>query len=116
MSTLDALPHVLAVYPEVDTTDERGNPVRAPANSPVMVPAAVHFRTAQESFDLGQDTRTMAKVFARTFPAGAFSRIEWEGRTWDVVGEPKRFGRTEHVAHIEIEIVARDPQNLPIGA
>jgi hypothetical protein len=115
VSALDAPPHVVQVWLEVDGTDAEGNPARVPASSPVNVRCSVHYLTTQESAEVGQTTTTRARIYARRFPAGAYARVQWDGRTWDVDGEPRRFGRTEAVVHDEVDLLARVPDPLPIG-
>ena len=114
MSLLDAPPHVVVAYPEVAGVDSEGNPTRVPGAG-VTVACSVHYLTAKESVEFGQDTTTRARIWARRWPTGAFARVDWDGRSWDVVGEPRRFARTAAMRHVEIDLLARDPQTLPIG-
>ena len=115
MSTLDYPPHVVQVYLEVDGTDSEGNPVRVPAGSPIDLPCAVHYITTEESAELGETTVTRARIFVRHFPAGAYAWVDWDGRRWDVQGEPKRFGRSPAIRHDEVDLLARAPEPLPVG-
>lgn len=91
--------HVAEVYVEAEVTDEYGNKVMRPIDTPVNVPGRLQPSTAAESEAMGQVKGTMYRYTSRTFPGGAFARVTVDGRDWDVIGQPKHHTgspRTEH--------------------
>jgi len=104
---IDEPPHTITVYPEVDSTDSDGNPVRVPATTGVPVRVWMQPASAAESAAAGQAVTTTYKAFGRSFPAGPFARVEWDGRSWDVVGDPMRWDGIPDVAHVEVMLTAR---------
>lgn len=81
---------VVLVWPEIEAIDGDGNPVRKLGPAPVQVRGIVQPISAEEAEALGQVVTTVYRLLCRSFPAGGFSRVEWDGREWDVVGEPAR--------------------------
>jgi hypothetical protein len=80
----------ITVWPEVAGTDGDGNPVIVPGDVGVTVRCSVQPVSATESAQLGQGFTTLYRVYAAALPVGAFGRVRWQGRDWDVVGEPQR--------------------------
>lgn len=109
MSLLDGGPHEVTVWPEVETTDDDGNRVRAPSPTPFFVRTLVQPLGFTESAALGQDVTSTYYFNTRVFPGGAFARVSWAGRDWDVVGEPRRHAR---LGYVKIIIRARGPEVL----
>lgn len=100
MSLLDNGPDEILVYPEVESTDAYGNPVRVPAETPVPVRGRLQPSTVDEASALGQVANTAYRFIARSFPGGPWARVEYAGREMDVVGEPRVYrqpGRTRHM-------------------
>lgn len=112
MSLLDRGTEVVEVWPEVEGTDDDGNPVRVPADQPVTLRMLVQPVSAEESAALGQGVNTVYRAIGRTFPGGAFARVAWGGRDWDVLGEPKRFNSSPRTRHVSVLLVARGPAPL----
>lgn len=108
MSLLDDAVDALVVYPEVDAVDGDGNPVRVPAPAGVRVGGRVQPASAEETRDLGYKTGTLYRFIGRTFPAGAYSRVEWDDRTWDVDGEPLWSRGSEATRHVTVMLRARE--------
>lgn len=95
--SLSTGPDTVQVYVEVETTDAYGNKVRRASDVPVTLRGYCQPSTAEESQDLGQSVGTTYRFISKTFPGGAFARVEWDGRLWDVIGEPRRHRRGHHV-------------------
>lgn len=112
MSLLDRGPDVVQVWPEVAGTDDDGNPVRVPAATPVTLHMLVQPVSAEESAALGQGVTTIYRAIGRTFPGGAFARVAWDGRDWDVLGEPKRYNASPRTRHVAVLLMARGPASV----
>lgn len=110
MSLLDAGQETVLVWPEVDGADGDGNPVKVPSASPVRVRGMVQPVSSDESAVTGDAVATIYRLYARSFPAGAYARIEWDGRTWDVDGEPMRHGISASTRHVKVLLRARRPE------
>ena len=90
MSLLDTGREVVLVYVEVETTDELGNKIMTPDfDNPIAVNGRWQSSTAEETADLGQQEQTVYRFISRTFPAGAFGRVDFEGDEWDIIGAPR---------------------------
>ncbi|MGW3569071.1 phage head completion protein [Streptomyces sp. NPDC000941] len=107
MSLLDNGNETITVYPQERTTDDRGNQVWRPSTTPVWVRCRVQPVDADEPTVAGQTTVTTYRVIARDAPLGPWARVEWDGRTWDVVGEPRRYNGSPATRHIDALIRAR---------
>lgn len=98
------------VWPEVAGTDVDGNPTRVPASSPVTVRCRVQPLTSEET--PGDPLATVYRAVSRDWPRGAASRVSWDGREWDVDGEPKRHSGSETTRHVTVLLRARAPEPL----
>lgn len=85
MSLIDNGPHTVRVYPEVVGEDSRGNIVRRPSATPVVVTGCLmapvaSTRGAFPAIDVKQGQRIDAayRLMARTAPLGWWSRVEWD--------------------------------------
>lgn len=107
MSLLDNGPDVLTVYPEVETTDAYGNVVRVPSTVPVTVRGRVQPASSDELTALGLVTETVVRFISRSFPGGPWARVEFDGREWDVVGEPRVHRGSPRTAHKTVYLKAR---------
>lgn len=93
MSVLDRGNAELLVYPMVKATDPDGNEVWQPAADPVTVRASLQPVTSADVLVSGQEVDTVYRVRpvrGTDVPLGAWDRIEWDGRSWDVIGDPTR--------------------------
>lgn len=106
MSLLDDAPQSLQVYPEVVETDAYGNPMRVPGPTPVVVPGRVQPSTADENSLLGQTAFAVVRFIGRTFPGGPWAKVVYDGREWDVVGEPRRHNGIPP-GHVTVYLKAR---------
>lgn len=109
MSLLDTGPDLVEVYPEVDSVDDYGNPIKVASPTPVPVYGRVQPSTSTESFELGQVEAETVRFLSRTFPAGAFAKARHDGRDWDVVGSPRRHRGSPRTAHATTYLRARTP-------
>lgn len=107
VSLLDDGNETITVYPQERTTDDRGNEVWRPSATPVYVRCRVQPVSADELAVAGQATDTTYRVIARDAPLGPWARVEWVGRTWDVVGEPQRYNGSTATRHVDALIRAR---------
>lgn len=112
MSLLDDPTDVVAVYPEVDSVDGDDNPIRVPAEQPVRVGGRVQPASADETRDRGYKAGTYYRFIGRSFPRGAYARVEWAGREWDVDGEPLLSRGSEATRHVTVMLRAREPQEV----
>lgn len=112
MSLLDRGPDVVQVWPEVAGVDDDGNPMRVPAANPVTLWMRVQPVSAEEAATLGQGTSTIYRATGRDFPGGAFARVAWDGRDWDVLGEPLRYNGSPRTRHVSVLLKARGPAPL----
>ncbi|MFE3461368.1 hypothetical protein ACFXKD_27810 [Nocardiopsis aegyptia] len=103
MSLLDGGPDEVLIYPEVESTDADGNPIRVPALVPVAVRGRVQPVTSEDVIAAGQQTTTRYRFITRDAPLGAWALVTWDGRDWDLEGEPlwsRGSKRTRHVTAI----------------
>lgn len=111
MSLLDEATDVVLVYGETDSEDGDGNPTRVPASSPTTVRGRVQPANAEETTQRGFGVGTYYRFIGRTFPDGAWSRVEWDGRDWDVEGEPLWSRGSEATRHVTVMLKARGPRS-----
>jgi hypothetical protein len=102
VSILDRNPHLADVYPQVRSTDDLGNPVWVPAESPIRIRCAIQPSTSNEVSVTGQYVVDLYRLIAREAPLGPWAAVWWvdEGSWWDVQGAPRHYrmsGRTRHV-------------------
>lgn len=111
---LDKGPDEVLIWPEIEVLDDSGSPVRIPSATPVSISTYVQALSATESADYDIDPRT-SRYFntSQALPGGAWARVSWGGREWDVVGEPQRLGRTHRTARTHVVITARTPREAP---
>lgn len=110
MSLLFSGPEKVLVYTEVESYDGDGNPMQVPSEYPVIVTGRVQPLNTAENGIAGQAVGTVYKFLCRDFPAGAYARVEWQSRTWDVDGEPIRHNGSEATAHVTVHLRARRPE------
>lgn len=111
MGLLDTGNHVLEVYPSETQTDRWGNKVQVPSSTPVSVRGSVQPSTSNELPTQGQVAKTTIRFISRWFPGGPWARVHWDGRDWDVVGEPRTYSQTRRVGHTTTYLVARTEDN-----
>lgn len=89
MSLFTNPPDSVEVYVEVETTDDYGNVVMVPTDTPIQVSGLWQPSTVDESAALGQESSATYRFLSRTFPGGAYARVVKDGVDYDVVGDPR---------------------------
>lgn len=118
MSMLDGGPDVLTVYPEIEVEDGYGGTKRVPGPTAVQVRGRFQPRgqveafTAGESASTGQEVDSVYRFICRVFPGGAFAKAEFDGREWEVLGEPRRHRGSPRTRHDTVMLKAKTPQSL----
>ncbi len=114
MSLLDRLPHTVLVFPEVESDDGYDTPTRVPALVPVSVRGWMQPVSAAERQALGQQSATVYRLFAVSIPGGPWARVEWDGRDWDMLGEPLAHDGGGIIAldHMTVTLAARGPAGI----
>lgn len=115
MSLLDRGPDLVLVYPEVVTDDGYGTPIRVPSTTPVEVRGRVQPVAATEVEVSGQQVNTTHRFIARSMPGGAWAKVVWNDREWDVLGEPKRYHDTRTIAHVTVLLAARASESAGLA-
>lgn len=105
-------PHVVTVFPEVESDDGYGTVLRVPDGTGVEVRGWMQPVRAEELAALGQQARTTYKLIAAAVPGGAWSKVLWEGREYEPVGEPVEHGVGMTLAHSTVLLAARAPRPL----
>jgi len=103
MPIASMLVHTVSIVTPTTTTDRYGSEVKVWAGSGSSSPAWMRQRSTLETVE-GREARSSDWV--AFLPAGtsvtAMDRIVWDGRTFEVAGDPlKAHGRTGEVHHIE---------------
>jgi hypothetical protein len=101
---------VLTVYPDAVATDGDGNRVRRPSASGVQVRGQFDYVASAEDTSAGDVTVTSARFFTDAWPTGYAGRVTFDGRSWDVDGEPQPHGGSRLTAHVVVRLRARAPR------
>ncbi|GAB7185927.1 hypothetical protein ATKI12_5758 [Kitasatospora sp. Ki12] len=88
----------VVVHPVRDEDDGYGG-TQPGTGAPVTVCASVRPATAEESADAGFTTETLYRLWSRSLPAGPWSRVEWDGAVWAVVGEVQHYRGNRRVTY-----------------
>lgn len=100
------LPHRVRPIPSVEQVDDYGNPVRVPGTPGAEVRAFVQPQTTTEDVADGQVRETRARVFLRpdVSDLDAWSRLLWDGREWELIGDPRRHDSPDEINHLVLYI------------
>lgn len=109
MSLLDRGPDVVQVQPYLLARDADGNPVLV-GGAWVFVYCRVHPSTTDEVQALGDVSLTDRRITARYWPSDGNGVVWWDGRTWDIVGEPELSSGRRTTRHYRVRIRARAPK------
>jgi hypothetical protein len=72
--------------------DSYGTPTYVSGGMAVAVSGCwVYPISSDEAQALGEQLNTVYAVLAADLPGGAFSSVEWDGRSWEPLGEPLRY-------------------------
>lgn len=105
MSILDAGPHTVLVYPEITTTDSRGNVVKKPGEVGVLTHGCTLTPVASNrTRDRDERVRADYRLITRSAPLGRWSRVEWCGRTFAVLDGPHEYNASPETKHIAATI------------
>lgn len=113
---LDDGPETVQLYPAVRHRTDRGNIERVPGSQPVPLEGVWIF--PEDSTELptqGQSLLTRYVLRTRSFPAGAWSKVTWNGDDFDVVGEPRHMPGSPRLEHWLVTLQARTPKAVPNG-
>lgn len=111
MSILDRGKHSVTVVPQVTTTDEYGGIVTTDGPPVTVSGCQVQPTTAEESDSLGMQATTIYRVIGRgPWPGGIVSRVEWDGREWDQIGEARQYTNGRRTGHFDTLIRARSAE------
>lgn len=109
---LDNGPHTVLVYPEEEVTDSRGNIVRRPAATPVVITGCLMMplastRGAFAAIDVkaGQRVDAAWRFMARQAPLGWWSRIEFNGLRMTILGGPLVHTASDGTTHISATLM-----------
>lgn len=105
MSIRNRPPHVITVYPVVQVDDGYGGTMPG-EGAPVDVRVLVVPRSASDgngtgSVDASEGylVQSVFSVYAKSLPAGVWSRVVYGGEDYVVVSEPKRYGASSRTSH-----------------
>lgn len=107
MSLLDDGPDLITIYLSIWAADGDGNYAWRTGTVGVTARARVQPVSSTELAVNGQQVATVARVIARNVPAGPWDRIDYDGRTWDLLGEPERRRDSPTTTHVTALIHAR---------
>lgn len=112
MSLLDDGRDVVTLYPEKVVTDVLGNPgKRVPdMDNPVELTGRVQPVSFTETDANGQQVQSRWRFITRSFPAGAWALVTWDGRDFDVVAEVARRNGSDTTQHVTVILQARKPE------
>ena len=134
MSLLENGPDVIYIRPDVVVVDDHGTPVKRPGPVEHRIRCRVQeFATADYGTTPGTagslDPITGVRRIpggvgtsyivtgVRWLPGSSWSEITWEGRKWDVIGEPMRTNGSPRTRHWRMTIRGREfrptEQNVP---
>ena len=116
MSLLDSGRDVVDIYPEVTTTDDLGNVIVVPSDTPIRRRVSIQPVHSDEMAVSGQVLTTTYRLIARDAPIGPWAKVRWVsdgGTWWDVVGSPRRYGMSPRTAHIEAVLRERSEPPTP---
>ena len=111
MSLLDSGPHTVTVFLEETVTDSYGNEVKRPSETGVVVTncwvqptSAARGSVSAVDVSAGQRATGTYRLIARSAPVGWWSRVEWEGKRFAVLGGPLLREYTAATAHISVSL------------
>jgi len=103
---------VVTLFPDVDGVDGDGNAVRRPGSASQEVVGRWQYLLSTEDTSDGQAVTSQATFLCRSFPAGFAGRVTYDGRDWDVLGEPTKSGLSPLTTHWTVRLRARSPREV----
>lgn len=106
------MPHRIRPVASVEHVDDYGNRRRVPGEPGDELPAYVQPSRVTEDGTDGQTRETRHKVFLGPEPHGldAWSHLEWEGRRYELVGDPRRHDSPAGRHHVTVTIRRVGPE------
>lgn len=86
---LDAGTSTIYVYPEVQQRDSRNNLVKVPSDTPIKLHATTTLDRSSIAELPGQIDVSVIKCVTRDAPVGAWARVIYDGREWDLAAPPR---------------------------
>lgn len=91
----------IVVFPEITTTDSRGNVVKKPSDIGVTVKGVTMEHIAAERTTDGR-IHNDYRLFARDAPLAAFCMVEWQGKQLTPTGPPRPHTASAGTKHLTI--------------
>lgn len=106
---LDAGRETMLIYPEVLTTNSRGDEVRIPSEDPIEIRVTTSAQRQGDAEIAGQVSIKTMRCITRSAPVGSWARIVFRGEEWDLASPP-RFtpGVSKATQHVEFIIRSRN--------
>lgn len=106
---LDAGRETMLIYPEILTTNARGDEVRVPSETPVEIRVTTSSQRQGDAELPGQVSIKAMRCITREAPVGSWARIIFRGEEWDLAAPP-RFtpGVSRNTQHVEFIIRSRN--------
>lgn len=99
------LPHTISPAGSVEQVDEYGNRRRVPGTPGGPVPAFVQPLEPSEDLADGQVRQNRARVFVNPgVQVDAWSHVVWEGREYELVGDPQRYDTPDGPHHLVLTV------------
>lgn len=106
----------ILIYPEVQVINARGDHVRVPAETPVVVKVTTSSQRQGDGELAGQVSLKTVRCVARDAPVGSWARVVFQGEEWDLMAPP-RFspGVSRNTQHVEFFIRSRNRLDEPFA-
>ena len=99
----------ILVYPEVTVTNNRGDIVRIPSETPVEVWVTASAQRQGDAEIPGQVSVKSVRCIARDAPVGSWARIVYQGEEWDLATPPRwTQGLSRATKHVEFILRSRN--------
>lgn len=113
VSILDEHNAIVTVYPQVLGADEYGNPQWKPSETGVEVPAMVWPLSTDEPGVNGQQVGEVCRMRPKRgapCPAGPWAQVEYDGRRWEVDGQPAEMRRGKATRRMVVTLRTLHPK------
>lgn len=107
VSLLDSGPDSITVFPTVVVNDDDGNPALTSSDTGVIVLARVQPSSTVAFTTDGQLNLTIYTVIARYLPDCEFSKVEFDGDTYDVLGDVLKYRGSARTQHMTFQMQLR---------
>lgn len=113
LSILDESNAVVLVYPQVLVRDPYGNPQWKPSETGIEVEAMMRPLSADERAVNGQQAGEAYQMRPRRgvpCPAGPWAQVEFDGRLWEVDGQPTEMRRGKGTRRTVVTLRTLNPK------